>query len=1206
MRLVDGDLRISATDLSGFLSCKHLTLLNKAVALNAKGLPQRSQGFGALKDLEQRGIEHEARVLGRYRSNGWAVKEIPKEEGEASRASLTLDAIAERVDVIYQGVLTGERQFGATDFLVRSELLGGEDGDTYEVVDAKLAHSAKAAAVLQTTFYTRLLAAMTGTEPKRMHLELGNGQRETLRVADFAAYERATVARMFELTDGPTPTLPIDDPYPEKVERCGICSWRSVCRARRVADDDLSLVAGASLKHRRLLKHDGISTMTALAALHPDRQVPDMNRDPLTKLRLQAAAQKKTTDVQHPYWEFADYEEGLRAQLDNARAHHDPDVTVRDTLRGIFALPEPSEGDLFFDLEAARFFGGGEEGFGLEYLFGMVMKDGGGVPYLVRWAYDRDDEKTVFEWFLQFVYDRWQHHPDMHVYHYNHYEPTAMDRLSNRHQTMAQMLGTLMGHYGVKEEETDALLRNSIFVDLYPIFRQSIRAGIESYSLKQTEKVAGYERAQLLDEADEYMLAFQRALDAGPDDARAMTKAQGVIAAYNEDDCRATLQLRDWLEERRREIELLLDEVIPRPPQLRVEITPPTNLDMLKGQLRAPVEGEPDSWARARSLLADLLEFQRRDEKPAWWEYFELRQTDDEALLASRKALAGLVYKAQETDASGVPERFGNRFVHRFTFPPQDHGFEPGNKLHDPREFQLQAVVNDDGTTGTKMKDGRPWEIVSIDDGTGDLLLANMDPAPIPPPVALVVGRPGILKTPSESLERLASDIVSNGLLASCLAGSRLLIGDDPIMSTGSGFPPTEEPVSAFAVKVSRGLGPTYLAIQGPPGTGKTYTGAEIAIALLADDPTRRIGVTGPSHQAIRNFLAELAERRDADEASFTIGQFSSEPDHLWDGVDAPFTDRGEALDAVAAGTVQVLGGTAWLWSHDDATETVDALIVDEAGQIALALVVASSSATRDSLILLGDPQQLAQVSQGTHPEGAGASALEHVLRGLEVMPEGRGLFIDRTRRMHGEITAYISKAFYDGKLEADPTLNLDEQTLLGPGDPVGSGIRVVEVRHEGNDSSSVEEAEVVAGLVGELVGRTWVDVDRESHVIAVGDVMVVTPYNAQIREIRRALEVAGAPLVKVGTVDGFQGDEAAVVIYSMASSSADEAPRGMGFLYQSNRLNVAISRAMAMAIVAMSPELIRVDCKTPRQMKLANAVCLAHDWQPDTSHRYL
>ena len=789
MRLTDGELRISATDLSGFLACKHLTLLSKATALKVQGVPKGRQGFGGLKDLEQRGIEHEARVLDGYRANDWSIREIPKDADDADRAALTLDAIADRVDVIYQGVLTGERQFGVTDFLIRSDLLEGDGGDTYEVVDAKLAHSAKAAAVLQTTFYTRLLAAMTGTEPRRMHLELGDGQRETLRFADFAAYERATIARMFELTDGPAPTIPIDDPYPEKVEHCSICSWRSVCRARRVADDDLSLVAGASLKHRRLLKRDGISTMTALAALDPARQVPDINRELLTKLRLQAAAQKKTTDPQHPYWEFADDVDGLRAQLDNARAHHDPDVTIRDALRGIFALPEPSEGDLFFDLEAARFFGGGEEGFGLEYLFGMVMKDGGGVPYLVRWAYDRDDEKAVFEWFLQFVYDRWQDHPDMHVYHYNHYEPTAMDRLSNRHQTMAQMLGTLMGHYGVKEEETDALLRNRIFVDLYPIFRQSIRAGIESYSLKQTEKVAGYERAQLLDEADEYMLAFQRALDAGPDDARAMTKAQEVIAAYNEDDCRATLQLRDWLEERRSEVESLLDEVIPRPPQLKVEITPPTNLDVLKEQLRAPVQGAPDSWGRARSLLADLLEFQRRDEKPAWWEYFELRQTDDEALLASRKALAGLAYKGQETDASGVPTKLGHRFVHRFTFPPQDHGFEPGNKLHDPREFQVQTVVNDDGTTGTKMKDGRPWEIVSIDDGTGDLLLANMDPAPSPPPVALVVGSPGIQKTPSESLERLAADVVANGLLASCLAGSRLLIGDDPIMRSGSGYP---------------------------------------------------------------------------------------------------------------------------------------------------------------------------------------------------------------------------------------------------------------------------------------------------------------------------------------------------------------------------------------------------------------------------------
>ena len=243
---------------------------------------------------------------------------------------------------------------------------------------------------------------------------------------------------------------------------------------------------------------------------------------------------------------------------------------------------------------------------------------------------------------------------------------------------------------------------------------------------------------------------------------------------------------------------------------------------------------------------------------------------------------------------------------------------------------------------------------------------------------------------------------------------------------------------------------------------------------MLAEDPTRRIGVTGPSHQAVRNFLAELADRRDKHDASFTIGQFSGEPDHLWGGVDAPFAKPGDALDALRPGRCRCWAERRGFGATSTAVDTVDELIVDEAGQIALALVVAASAAAQEGVILLGDPQQLAQVSQGTHPEGAGASALEHVLRGLEVMPEGRGLFIDRTRRMHGDITAYISSAFYDGKLEADPELNLDGQTILGPGDPVGSGIRVIDVSHEGNDSSSVEEAGVVASLVGR-VGRSHV-----------------------------------------------------------------------------------------------------------------------------------
>jgi len=265
----------------------------------------------------------------------------------------------------------------------------------------------------------------------------------------------------------------------------------------------------------------------------------------------------------------------------------------------------------------------------------------------------------------------------------------------------------------------------------------------------------------------------------------------------------------------------------------------------------------------------------------------------------------------------------------------------------------------------------------------------------------------------------------------------------------------------------------------------------------------------------------------------------------------------------------------------------VDTLFVDEAGQLSLANVLAVAGAARN-LVLLGDPRQLAQPSHATHPPGAGVSALGHILGERATMPEGAGLLLDQTWRMHPELCRFTSEAFYDGKLHGVD--GLDRQSILG----FGAGLRIVEVAHQGNANASPEEAREVARLTGQLTGQTWRDADGAERPVGPDDILIVTPYNAQIRAIQSALTTGGQAGFKVGTVDKFQGREAPVVIYSMATSSAEQAPRGMEFLYDGHRLNVATSRARALAIIVASPDLIRVACRTPPQMVLANALCRA------------
>ena len=286
------------------------------------------------------------------------------------------------------------------------------------------------------------------------------------------------------------------------------------------------------------------------------------------------------------------------------------------------------------------------------------------------------------------------------------------------------------------------------------------------------------------------------------------------------------------------------------------------------------------------------------------------------------------------------------------------------------------------------------------------------------------------------------------------------------------------------------------------------------------------------------------------------------------------------------SGEASLAAGTAWLWAHESMRDAVDVLVVDEAGQFSLANAVAIAPSA-SSMVLLGDPQQLAQPSQAQHPEGAGVSALEHLLEGHDTIPDDRGIFLDLTYRMHPEITAFVSEMSYDGRLVSAP--DRDRHEILGDGQLSGSGLRLVTVEHTANAARSVEEAERVERLCGKgSSGKPFVDHEGNHKPLTPADVMVVAPSIAKLERSWRRLP-DGA---RVGTVDKFQGQQAPVVIYSMTSSSADDAPRGVEFLYDLHRFNVALSRAKALAVVVCSETLLDAPVNTPEQLRRVNALC--------------
>ncbi len=596
--------------------------------------------------------------------------------------------MAEGVDVIYQGMLALDGQVGLPDFLVRAALLDPTHAG-YEAVDAKLARTARARAVLQTAFYSRLLEGAQGFAPRDMHLALGGAEGlESFRVADYAAYERQVTRMLGEFVRGD------EDTYAEPVEHCAVCRWRFECATRRREDDDLSLVAGLTARQGQALKAQGVTTLAALGSAPEPPKAPGIGGQALANVHAQARIQLAGRRTGRPQWEFREPERDEGGAL------------VPD--RGLLALPPPAPGDLFFDIEGARYYSEDDKDFGLQYLFGIVdtadLGADGRPRYHAIWSFDRREEKAGFEQLVDFFTERRARNPDLHIYHYNHYEPTSLDALSSLHGTLDEALGGLMGRFSSHAAAVNSLLTEKTFVDLYRVVRQGIRASVESYSIKKLEALVGYDRAVDLGDVNERMVEFDAALEDGS--ARDAEETREVIRGYNEDDCRSTLVLRDWLEERRADLERQLALPLPRPAPIPPEAdnTDP-EVAALFERLTAGVPDDPGHSTpeqEGRRLVANLLEWHRREDNPKWWNWFHLCGLSDEELIDERGALAGLSFVAEVRPAK-------RSFVMRYRFPDQDHPFRAGDTAKTRSEQRAKVDAIDDEHRTIDIVQGPSW-----------------------------------------------------------------------------------------------------------------------------------------------------------------------------------------------------------------------------------------------------------------------------------------------------------------------------------------------------------------------------------------------------------------------------------------------------------------------------------------------------------------
>lgn len=1101
---------LTPSKITAWLECAHFLSLRNQV--DAGSLTIEMTPMGSLADLlVEKGSTHERNCLADLENQGCTVYQVPGRNPHE-----TFEQWVQRIgnplergyDVVYQMPFVHDGIRGIADFLIRVD--GDEGYANYEPIDAKLTRAeGKPGHVLQLCFYAEAIAALLGTAPQQMHLWLGSGEQETLTVEQFSPYWRRLRRQLKTLLnqDELTPTT-----SPEPCSHCDICEFSLQCERQWRSEDSLVYVANIRPEERRAIEGVGVRTVVELAERRDS--VPDVHDDNLARLTRQAALQVGTraTPEAPPVYSL------IEPTDDPVYGH------------GFSLLPEPDEGDIFFDFEGHPFW---TARYDLFFLAGLYLQDRESRwSYDARWAHDLTEQAEMIKGLVEFFAQRREEYPAMHVYHYNHTERSSLERLTSGTESevlLAQLIGT------------------GLFVDLFTVAKNAIQVGTESYGLKYLERLTCFERSGGIEQGAGAVVEYEEWMKTSN------PVLLEEIARYNNDDVQATKALRDWL----------IDE---RPAGLEwresiIDVGEfEFDTDELVEGLRKFAENGPEH------LLADLLNYWRRERSAYMTPKIAQAASDYGSLYPDRDFIANLTLISPVEESIGENGKKTNRAV--FTWPAQEID----------QAFTKQVNVF---FTGIGVEYGYGY-LPKFDAHLREMTMTWTE--------SLDAGSPSI-----------PAVITLNNYIHPGQKPGVLFHLAEQILSPSPKDPPSSVSIALLeraAPRFAAGYGPrdgvfgddldetltwighldnSYVALQGPPGTGKTYSGAHIIYQLITEG--QRVGITAMSHTAIDNLLRATHEvfARKGQLARLRALRRGAKPkEGALDGV--RYTNKiadfeGDAYNLVA--------GTTWLWARSGLRPfPVDVLIIDEAGQLALADAVASANAARN-LVLLGDPLQLAQVSQAEHPGGSGASVLEHVLATHATIPSDQGVFISETRRMHPDVCSFISDQIYEGRLTSH--VSCAQQTT-----EFGTGLRWLPVHHTNRSTEAPEEADVVVRQILSMIATPWVNHDGVTVPLSAADFMVVAPYNDQVRLLRQAFEeTPGLKGVQVGTVDKFQGREAPVVFFTMTTSSGEDMPRGPEFLFSRNRLNVAVSRARCLAYLVCTEELLNSRARTIEEMRL-------------------
>jgi predicted RecB family nuclease len=994
MKQVLDQIIYSPSDLVRFVQSPYIAWMERA-RLEQPELYQPDPEDPMLALLARKGDEHESACLESFRQRGITPTVIGRDNAFVE----TRRALESRAPLIFQAALCDEIFHGYADFLaLRDPGIPGAPAN-YVVLDAKLARHVRPYFVVQLCCYADMLEHMTGQRPSQVGVIRGDGVEELLWLDDFRYYYRHVRSEFLRLMNRfPEGPAPVPDPMGE------LGHWRTHAEAWVKDHDHLSQVANITRGQIRNLEASGIDTLASLASADLSGV---RGMEPLTYRRLQhqASLQVASTQKGEPVWERLPPEPGRRPALG--------------------ALPAPDPGDVFFDIEGYPLVEGG-----LEYLFGVVVQGESEPQFLDWWAHDAKEEKRLLEAFVDWLVARRRANPSMHVFHYGHYETTALKRL--------------MCKYGTREDAIDDLLRGGVFVDLYRIVTQSLRIGEPAYSLKNLERLWADSRDGDVATAGDSVVFYDAWIESGqPRDWRESDLLK-AIRDYNEEDCLSTQRLAEWLWTLKStdEAGTVAAEKEQQAEEPR-ELSPDVVRRLALAERLAEVATDPHAPEDERhisQMLGWLVDFHRRANKPMWWAYFERMERSEEELADDLDCLSGVSWDEITP--------YKRSYLVSCSFDPdQDTKLAPGKQV---------VIVAGEGikcSVESLDRNGRlelKLTIAAVRKGGLDRL------EDIPRRFSLIPYDFVNPKPIDESVEAAAQDWLDSRKIRPALRDFLLKSRPRIVGRKGGPLVNDGEDNVVAAIRIARSLDGSVLCIQGPPGTGKTYTAARIIHALLADG--RNVGISSNSHKAILNLMQAVYRIDPQVSLMLKIGGSADDP-MLLDCPGVEWARGGEDADYRGG----LVGGTAWFFSNQDMHNRLDYLFVDEAGQVSVGNLVGMAQAAKN-IVLLGDQMQLGQPIQGSHPGQSGTSILEYYLAGRQTVPPDKGLFLGTSWRMHPEICGFISEAMYERRLSSEAH-TAHRRILAVPGKGrirTEAGIVFVESHHVGNRQSSDDEVQLI------------------------------------------------------------------------------------------------------------------------------------------------